>query len=161
MKTSIFKTLMPTIRLSSSLKAAMPAITLSLLGILIIGVPLACNAQVVDTTGLDAWQPFEGPITVDKLLNIFDPLYGGLVIVWGYVAKAFNLKSKKVPFVFVVLAGALVAAGVFLTQGVSAIGLIISFFAALGIFDLFLKPAEKAIKARRVTREKPVVPSSH
>ena len=160
MKTSIFKTLMPTIRLSSSLKAAMPAITLSLLGILIIGVPLACNAQVVDTTGLDAWQPFEGPITVDKLLNIFDPLYGGLVIVWGYVAKAFNLKSKKVPFVFVVLAGALVAAGVFLTQGVSAIGLIISFFAALGIFDLFLKPAEKAIKARRVTREKPVVPSS-
>ena len=139
----------------------MPAITLSLLGILIIGVPLACNAQVVDTTGLDAWQPFEGPITVDKLMGIFNPLYGALVIVWGYVAKALKLKSDKVPFVFVVLAGALVAGGVFYFQGVSALGIIISFFAALGIFDLILKPAEKAIKGKSIAPAEPAVQKSH
>ena len=81
----------------------------------------------VDTTGLTRWNPFDGPVTVGKLLEIFNPLYGAIVIIWGYVAKLLKLKSDKVPFVFVVLAGGLVAGGVFLTQGFSAVGIVISF----------------------------------
>ena len=103
-------------------------------------------AQVVDTTGLQEWAPFDGPITVDRLMEIFNPLYGAIVIVWGYVAKALGLKTERVPFVFVILAGGLVAGGIFLSQGFSAVGIVISFLASIGIFDLILNPAQKLLK---------------
>lgn len=121
---------------------------LLLVPLLLVSAFTMAQVPPVDTTGLDSWNPFDGPITVTKLLEIFNPLYGAIVIIWGYVAKTLKLKSSKVPFVFVVLAGGLVAGGVFLTQGFSAVGIVISFFASLGVFDLFIKPAERAIRGK-------------
>jgi hypothetical protein len=129
------------------------------LAALLLFAPLLAIAQAVDTTGLADWKPFEGPITVDKLMQVFNPVYGAIVIVWGYVARALGFKNKKIPFVFVILAGGLVAAGVFLTQGFSAVGIVISFLASLGIFDLILSPAEKLIKPKIAPPEPEQAPS--
>lgn len=131
------------------------------LAALLLFAPVLSFAQVVDTTGLADWKPFDGPLTVDKLIEIFNPLYGAIVIVWGYIARALGLKHNKVPFVFVVLVGGLVAGGVFLTQGFSAVGIVISFLASLGIFDLILSPAEKLIKPKVAPPEPAQAPGSH
>lgn len=122
---------------------------LFLFGLLLLAVAVIAQPGV-DTTGLDGWNPFDGDLTVDKLNDVFSPIYGAIVIIWGYVAKALGLKKKNIDFVFVVLAGALVAGGVFLAQGFSAIGIVVSFLASLGIFDLILKPIEKVIGKTKV-----------
>ncbi|MEO0339209.1 MAG: hypothetical protein AAF242_08335 [Bacteroidota bacterium] len=118
----------------------------NVLALCLMGTTLLAQGPPVDTTGLDAWKPFDGVITVDKMHEVYYILYSALVIVWGYVAKAFNLKSKKIPFVFIVAAGGLVAGGVFAVNGLGAIPLIISFLVSLGLFDLFLKPAGVKLK---------------
>jgi hypothetical protein len=113
---------------------------------------LLAQTPPVDTTGLDAWQPFDGIVTIESLQEVYYALYGAIVIIWGYVAKMLGFQKRKVPFVFVVLAGALVAAGVFLTQGFSAAGIVISFLASLGIFDLILKPGQKLFRSKVVVQ---------
>jgi hypothetical protein len=120
------------------------------LAALLFMAPILTFAQTppVDTTGLDAWRPFDGIVTVEGLQEIYYALYGAIVIIWGYIAKTLGFKKRKIPFVFVVLAGALVAAGVFITQGFSAAGIVISFLASLGIFDLILKPGEKLFRSK-------------
>jgi len=122
------------------------------LAALLFMAPVLTFAQTppVDTTGLDAWKPFDGIVTIEGLQEVYYTLYGAIVIIWGYVAKMLGLQKRKVPFVFVVLAGALVAAGVFLTQGFSAAGIVISFLASLGIFDLILKPGQKLFRSKAV-----------
>lgn len=88
---------------------------------------------------------FEDP-TLGKLLDIYNLLYGALVVIWGYLAKLLGLKSEKIPFVFVVLAGGLVLAGGFVLAGWTEIlPLVFSFLSAIGIFDLILKPAQKYV----------------
>ena len=109
-------------------------------------------AQTIDTTGLDAYVPFDGDITVDELKTNFNLIFSALVIIWGYVAKAFGLKTQKTPFVLVVLAGAAVLAGLFLAMGWSqAIPLAISFLLSLGLFDTIFKPIERIAKRRELT----------
>ena len=104
------------------------------------------TAQSVDTTGLADKPFFDEPVTVEKMLNWYNLLYGALVIVWGYVAKAFKLKKGKIPFVFVVVAGAAVIAGVFIAVGFSqALPLLFGFLGAIGIYDIFLKPAQRLV----------------
>lgn len=84
---------------------------------------------------------------VGDLLGLYEVLYGALVVIWGYVAKALGWKTEKIPFVFVVVAGALVVGGVFLLLDLSdAITLVISFLLSLGIFDAIFKPVEKLLK---------------
>lgn len=117
---------------------------------MVLSMCIIAQAPPVDTTGVDAWKPFADGVTLDGLNEIYNVLFGAIVIVWGYVAKAFGFKSKsKVPFVFVILAGALVAAGAFVFAGFEAVPIVITFFISLGIFDLILKPAEKLLRGKQ------------
>ena len=104
--------------------------------LLLLLLPILVFAQI----GIDL-EP-----TLDSMLNTYNAIYAALVLLWGYVAKNI-LKLKeitKVPFVFVVLAGALVLAAFFLTFKFSDIlPLVITFLGSLGIFDL-LKGGQKA-----------------
>ena len=103
----------------------------------------------VDTTGLSGWNPFDEPVTIENLTKAYHAIFGALVILWGYVARLFGWNTKKVPFVFVVVAGGAVIAGAFVALGLAkAAPLIITFFLSLGLFDTFLKPGEKAIVKR-------------
>lgn len=102
---------------------------------------------VVDTTGVSGWNPFQEPVTVESLTKAYNAIFGALVILWGYVARFIGWKTDKVPFVFVVVAGGAVIAGVFVALGLAkAAPLIISFFLSLGVFDTILKPGEKVGK---------------
>jgi len=103
-------------------------------------------AQTVDTTGLANNPVFNEP-RLDKMLDAFNVLYGALVIVWGYVAKAFKLHANVSNFVFVVLAGAVVLGGAFVAFGFAkALPLAFTFLSAIGIYDLLIKPIEKAVR---------------
>ncbi|MCB9352896.1 MAG: hypothetical protein H6573_36240 [Lewinellaceae bacterium] len=113
----------------------------------LFAVPL-CFGQspTVDTTGVSGWNPFEEPVTIENLMKAYHAIFGALVILWGYLARLFGWNTKKVPFVFVVVAGGAVIAGAFVALGLAkAAPLIITFFLSLGLFDTFLKPGEKAI----------------
>ena len=102
-------------------------------------------AQAVDTTGLADNPLFVEP-RLDTLLNVYNVLYGALVIVWGYVGKALNLKAKVGNFVFVVLAGGVVLAGAFIAFGFAkAFPLALTFLSAIGIYDILFKPIEAAV----------------
>ena len=128
-----------------------------LLKLLFIAVPLlflsiTLLAQpAVDTTGVSTWNPFDGNITVSGLTETFNIIYSVFVIIWGYIAALLGLKTKKVPFVFVVLAGAAVLAGLFMfMEWGKAIPLAISFFLSLGIFDTFLKPIQRVVSRKEI-----------
>jgi|GEM_PF-5587031 len=113
--------------------------------LLVIG-PFCLIAQSIDTTGI-AENPFpDGTTSVGQLVSMFDVLYGALVIVWGYIGKALNLKSKVPNYVFVVLAGGVVLAVAFVALGFSQIfPLIFSFLSAIGVYDLLFKPVTRAL----------------
>lgn len=102
--------------------------------------------QVVDTTGLADNPVFSDP-SLGKMVNTYHVIFGALIIVWGYVAKAFGLKKTfKNNFVFVVLAGGICIAGVFIQAGLaSGISLIFPFLGAIGFYDIIFKPAEKLL----------------
>lgn len=96
------------------------------------------------------------PITPESLMDQFNYLYMALIWVWGYIAKAFKLNTKKVPFVFVIVAGAAVIAGLFVAArgtDTNYIGLIFSFLSSLGIYDIVLKQIENAIKKNKPVSE--------
>lgn len=110
-------------------------------------------AQTVDTTGVSTTTVFTDP-TLGKMINSYEAIFGALVILWGYLAKLFNLPpTLKNNFVFVVLAGGIVLAGVFIYAGWSkTLPLVFSFLSAIGVFNLLLKPAGKLIAANAPTR---------
>lgn len=113
--------------------------------VLLLIFAAALSAQAVDTTGL-ADNPIYTEPRLDKLLNAFNILYGALVITWGYVAKSFGLKAKVSNFVFVILAGGVVLAGAFVAFGFAkALPLAFTFLSAIGIYDLLIRPIERAI----------------
>ena len=107
-------------------------------------------AQTVDTTGLVTNPVFDEP-SISKMVSAYDAIYGALVIIWGYVGKAFGLKTKLGKnYIFVVLAGGIVMGGVFLQAGLSqGFGLVFSFLNAIGIYDLIFKPAERVFSRPR------------
>lgn len=104
--------------------------------------------QVVDTTGLADNPVFTDP-SLAKLVNTYHLIFGALVVIWGFVAKGFGLKTKmKNNFVFVVLAGAVVIGGVFVTAGwSSAVSLLFPFLGAIGFYDLIFKPGQQLLKS--------------
>lgn len=119
----------------------------------IVFILLACvmHSQVVDTTGLAENPAFNQDPTVAILLEWYHYLYGALVIVWGYIAKVFN-RSQKIPFIFVVVAGAAVIGGAFYVLGFSKVfPLIFSFLGAIGIYDIILKPAKRLVQQTPTT----------
>lgn len=123
----------------------------SVLWLVILSTTMAIGQiPPVDTTGLDAWKPFDGPISLEEMNKTYYVLYSALVIVWGYIAKAFRLKSTKIPFVFVVAAGGLVVGAVLVIYGFDAITVVLSFLVSLGVFDLFIKPGEKALMKPKI-----------
>jgi len=108
-------------------------------------VAINAIAQTVDTTGLADNPLFVEP-KLDTLLNVYNVLYGALVIVWGYIGKALNLKAKVGNFVFVVVAGGVVLAGAFVAFGFAkAFPLALTFLSAIGVYDIFFKPIESAV----------------
>ena len=103
-------------------------------------------AQTIDTTGIST-PVFEDGTNITEMLKVYHVLYGALVLIWGYVAKFFNLKLGKSKLVFTVLAGGIVLAGAFVAIGwTSLFPLLFSFLAAIGVYDFFLKPAGFVIK---------------
>ncbi len=111
-------------------------------------LPLLAMAQAVDTTGI-AENPFPGgTASVGKLVDMYNILYGALVIVWGYVGKVFRLDAKVPHYVLVVLAGGIVLAIGFVMLGFSSVfPLIFSFLSAIGVYDLVFKPVTRALVA--------------
>lgn len=102
--------------------------------------------QTIDTTGLSD-QPFPGGGTLNELLGLYETLYMGLIIVWGYVAKLLKLSFKPGKFIFVILAGGIVLGGAFLWLGwAKVVPLLFGFLSSIGIYDLFLKPFGLTIK---------------
>lgn len=110
-------------------------------------------AQVVDTTGTSTTTVFTDP-TLGKMINSYEAIYGALVILVGYLGKLFKLPAfLKNNYVFVVFAGGIVLAGVFIYAGWSkTLPLVFSFLSAIGVFNLLLKPAGKLISANAPMR---------
>jgi hypothetical protein len=110
--------------------------------------------QVVDTTGLGNNPVFTDP-DLSNMLNAYHLIFGSLVVIWGFVAKGFGLKSKmKNNFVFVVLAGAVVIGGVFVTAGwSSAVSLLFPFLGAIGFYDLIFKPGQQLLQSFQKSSE--------
>lgn len=119
---------------------------LLLFSLAILALPVLIFGQVVDTSGLANNPVFLDP-SLAKMVNTYQVIFGALVIVWGYVAKAFGLKQRfKNNFVFVVVAGAVVIAGVFIQAGwVSGFSLIFPFLGAIGFYDIIFKPGERLL----------------
>lgn len=108
----------------------------------------ALTGQTVDTTGL-ADNPVLVDPTVKNMVDVYNILYGALVIAWGYIAKLIGLKGKVGNFVFIVLAGGVVIAGGFVAFGFGkAFPLLFSFLSAIGVYDIIFKPLNKALKLK-------------
>lgn len=113
----------------------------SVLGILMMAFMMVAQGPAVDTTGISEVDPLADPVKITDMLNFYNILYGALVIIWGYVSKAFGWTFQNVNFVFTVLAGGVVLAGMFLVTNLGdALPLIFSFLSSIGIYDLVLKP---------------------
>jgi hypothetical protein len=71
------------------------------------------------------------------ITDYYNSLLGVLTFLWGFIARAFRLNVKFPNFVFVVLAGGVTLAGIFihygLTGGLTAAFTIIS---TMGLFDI-------------------------
>jgi len=120
--------------------------SLFLLSMIMLACVCSLQAQVVDTTGIGGFNPGNDLGNLGGLIEWYNLLYGALVIIWGYVAKAVGLKTKFPHFVFVVLAGAMVLGAAFLALGFSKVfPLLFSFLASIGVYDLIFKPAKQII----------------
>lgn len=109
--------------------------------------PFALLAQVAipDSTGLDSNPGILPNAGLTDLLEYYNVLYGALVILAGYIAKAFGLKAKVPNFIIVIIAGGVVIAAGFLAMGFGKFfPLLFSFLGAIGFFEIFLKPIERA-----------------
>lgn len=109
---------------------------LIVVSVCLVMVPEGVFGQTVDTTGTGGI--FDSLPNADELLNIYNAIYGALVILWGFIAQAFGLKDKVKSFVFVVVAGGLVLAGGFVAFGVmDFLPLAITLIGSLGLYDIF------------------------
>lgn len=107
-------------------------------------IVLIAFGQIPDTTLINDGLG-EAP-NVESLANIYYAIYGALVFIWGFIAKAFGLNKKVKSFVFVVIAGGLVLAGGFVYFGVlEFIPTAIALLGTLGIYDI-IKGSRKAVK---------------
>jgi hypothetical protein len=116
--------------------------------LLLVALTLPLFGQVpIDTTGV-ADGPFPDGVTLPGMLNLHQVIFGALTILWGFVAKPLGLKGDKVPFIFVVLAGAAVLAIVAVSFGFGSLWqYIFPFLSAIGIYDLLFKGGKKLIEA--------------
>jgi len=95
---------------------------------------------------------FAQGLDVDHFVGKYEAIFGGLVLVWGEIAKMFGLKKKVKSFYFVVLAGAIVIGGIFMTMGwADGIGMAMSFAVATNLVDGF-RGAKKGVKANPTPR---------
>lgn len=87
--------------------------------------------------------PFpEGETSVSELIGMYEILYSALIVLWGYIGRLFKFTANVKSYVFVVLAGGIVLAIAFVWLGFSSVfPLVFSFLGAIGIYDIFLKPA--------------------
>lgn len=112
--------------------------------LLFVAAPLVfVCAQVpsIDTTGATTGPFLDGSTNLGEMVQWYHILYGALVVLWGYVAKAFGLQTKVKEFVFVVLAGGLVLIGAFVALGFGGVfPYLFSFLSAIGVYDLILRP---------------------
>lgn len=120
--------------------------TVLLFTLAVLALPVVIFGQIVDTSGLANNPVFVDP-SLSKMVNTYHAVFGALVIIWGYVAKALGLKHRfKNNFVFVVVAGAVVIAGVFIQAGwVSGFSLVFPFLGAIGFYDIIFKPGERLL----------------
>lgn len=111
---------------------------------LICSLCIVLSAQTIDTTGVGGFDPAKDLGAMQGLLQWYNLLYGGLVIIWGFVAKAVGLKTKFPQFVFVIVAGGAVLAAAFVALGFSKVfPLVFSFLSAIGLYDIIFKPIMK------------------
>jgi hypothetical protein len=86
-------------------------------------------------------------IDAKKATDYANLIYGALVILFGYVARAFKIKTKPGNWVFVIIAIGVVLGGVFVAMGwAKTLEIAITLFASMGIFDAILRPTQNAIK---------------
>jgi uncharacterized membrane protein len=87
--------------------------------------------------------PIEPGVTVGVLLDWYNALYGVLVLIAGYLVPFIPGAAKLGKKVFAIAAAGLVLLVVFVTLGLSSsgFGLALTFLAASGVYDYFLKPA--------------------
>jgi hypothetical protein len=113
---------------------------------LIASLALPLLGQVpIDTTGVNEG-PFPDGVTLPGMLNLHQVIFAALTILWGFVAKPLGLKGDKVPFIFVVLAGAAVLAIVGVMFGFGSIWqYIFPFLSAIGIYEVIFKGGKKAL----------------
>jgi len=110
------------------MKKALSLLVFCALSILAIG-------QYADTTGISDAPIFENP-TLDLMVQWYNLLYGGLVIVLGMIFKAFGVKKQVPNYFLVVLATGVVLAGAFVAAGFSqVIPLVFSFLASVGFYE--------------------------
>lgn len=95
-------------------------------------------AYTTDPPSLEETLGGETPV-LGNFIGWYEAIYGGLVIGWGFVARAFNIKSTP-NFIFVVVAGGLVIAAGFIAFGwADFFPLAISLLSSMGIYDLVFK----------------------
>lgn len=100
----------------------------------ILAISWRLGAQ--DTTSV---LPPIGDLTPDNIFsNLIDPLYTGLIVIFGYISYLIPGINKITPFLRV-LAFALVAGLGFILFGGSFWKVAFSYFVATGLYDLFLK----------------------
>lgn len=105
------------------------------------------TVPTVDTTGISQGPFLEAPLTLTKLLSWYDALYGALVLIWGFVTRSLGKPFQQVPKALVVAAGGAVLAAAFVLAGWSnVLPLLFAFLGAIGIYDIFLKPAQQLFK---------------
>jgi hypothetical protein len=99
----------------------------------------------IDTTGVGNIS-FKD-IDAKKATDYANLIYGALVVLFGYIARAFKIKVKPGRWVFVIVAIGVVLGGVFVAMGwAKTLEIALTLLASMGIFDALLKPTENAIK---------------
>jgi hypothetical protein len=110
-----------------------------------IGVGIM-SGQVVDTTGISD-PVFPGGAGVDEMVEIYQVVYGALVILFGYVAKFFGWKIKNQSLIFTIIAGGIVIAGAFVLFGFgNVLPLVFAFLGSIGFYNVILNPLGLKVK---------------
>lgn len=122
----------------------MKKITLLLLS---LTLPLILSAQ---DPGVEL--PPVADLTPTNIFNqLIEPVYGALVIIFGYLSYAIPGVKKVAPF-WRVLAFALVSGLGFFLFGAPFWKIAVTYFVASGLYDIFLKKIFKTPKAPAATR---------